>query len=406
MSLSLQPSRMGGRMIVDLHQSYIRGIHVCKPPADGIGAETILPTFQSFARYLRRLSSSSTTPTHPDTNTATADHPTEDNGPDDLLVLYGPAIISEFRAMTWPVVCGFSLVTRNWGVVLVDGLAPISFRDTLFEDALVLSATRKRLLRAIVTCHGQPNHIRTDHSNHLKNQTASADALPGKGEGLIILLYGPPGVGKTLTAEAIAELLRRPLYRVSMGELGTTPEHLEERLQNIFDLCIPWQALVLIDEAELLLQARTSNEILRNAMVCVMLRLLEYYSGILFLTTNNGIDQLDAAIASRITVALEYKSLDLSSRKEIWRTCISRVWNHGRTLDGGEGTSAVPDIRSDDNITTLASQYDKLNGRQIKNAVQLASIICQYEELPLTLKSIQDVLEMTTGTYSTSSTSN
>lgn len=43
-------------------------------------------------------------------------------------------------------------------------------------------------------------------------------------EGTIFLLHGPPGVGKTLTAEAIAELLHKPLYVVSMGELGTTPE--------------------------------------------------------------------------------------------------------------------------------------------------------------------------------------
>ena len=89
------------------------------------------------------------------------------------------------------------------------------------------------------------------------------------------MLHGPPGVGKTLTAEAIAELLHKPLYVVSMGELGTTPEALEERLQDVLDLCGPWHALVLIDEAEMLLERRTKSEVVRNAMVCVMLRLLE-----------------------------------------------------------------------------------------------------------------------------------
>jgi ATP-dependent Lon protease len=37
------------------------------------------------------------------------------------------------------------------------------------------------------------------------------DVMEGKGEGAIFLLHGPPGVGKTLTAEAIAELLHKPL---------------------------------------------------------------------------------------------------------------------------------------------------------------------------------------------------
>lgn len=54
-----------------------------------------------------------------------------------------------------------------------------------------------------------------------------------------VIAGGPPGVGKKLTAEAIAELLHRPLYVVSMGELGTTPEALEALLLGVLDLCMP-----------------------------------------------------------------------------------------------------------------------------------------------------------------------
>ena len=42
---------------------------------------------------------------------------------------------------------------------------------------------------------------------------ASADIIEGKGNGLIILLHGGPGTGKTLTAESVAELAEKPLYR-------------------------------------------------------------------------------------------------------------------------------------------------------------------------------------------------
>ena len=42
------------------------------------------------------------------------------------------------------------------------------------------------------------------------------------------------------------------------------------------------------------MERRTKSDILRNAMVCVMLRLLEYYTGVLFLTSNR-VESLDPA---------------------------------------------------------------------------------------------------------------
>ena len=51
-----------------------------------------------------------------------------------------------------------------------------------------------------------------------KDDTIGTDFMDGKGEGLIVLLHGGPGTGKTLTAESIAELVERPLYRVTTTE--------------------------------------------------------------------------------------------------------------------------------------------------------------------------------------------
>ena len=115
--------------------------------------------------------------------------------------------------MTWPAVVGFSLTAKGWGDVLVDGLSDIPWQPDIF-DRLVLPEKRKMMVRALVR-----------HSTN-----SFQDLVQGKGEGTIFLLYGPPGVGKTLTAESVAELLHKPLYSLSLGTLGTTASELEERL--------------------------------------------------------------------------------------------------------------------------------------------------------------------------------
>jgi SpoVK/Ycf46/Vps4 family AAA+-type ATPase len=180
-----------------------------------------------------------------------------------------------------------------------------------------------------------------------------------------------------LTAEAIAEMLHKPLYVVSMGELGTTPESLEARLQDIFDLCVPWQALVLIDEAETLLERRSKNDIVRNAMVCVMLRLLEYYSGILFLTTNR-VEFIDPAFQSRVTCALWYDPLTVEARAQIWTTMLRQLEIDITTID----------------VDELA--HADINGRQIKNTLQLAAALARHDQVPVGQAHLRETLAVTT----------
>lgn len=100
------------------------------------------------------------------------------------------------------------------------------------------------------------------------------------------VLHGPPGTGKTLTAEGISELLKCPLYMASAGELGTDSRFLEHELQKILDICHTWGAILLLDEADVFLEKRNMQDIHRNALVSIFLRQLEYFQGILFLTTN------------------------------------------------------------------------------------------------------------------------
>lgn len=112
------------------------------------------------------------------------------------------------------------------------------------------------------------------------------DFIEGKGRGLIVLLHGPPGVGKTSTAEAIAEKYGKPLLPITCGGLGLDAERVETALTRTFQLAQAWDCIVLLDEADVFLAQRDKKDLKRNALVSVFLRALEYYTGILFLTTN------------------------------------------------------------------------------------------------------------------------
>ena len=80
---------------------------------------------------------------------------------------------------------------------------------------------------------------------------------------------------------------------MTAGDLGITAAEVEKTLGSVLELCQTWDALVLIDEADVFLEARNSSEIQRNALVCVMLRLLEYYTGCLFLSSNRAAGSID-----------------------------------------------------------------------------------------------------------------
>lgn len=78
---------------------------------------------------------------------------------------------------------------------------------------------------------------------------------------------GEPGTGKTLTAECVCERLKRPLYIVNGGELGMTAESVQGKLKEILALSARWNAIVLIDEADVFLESRNGAGIHRNSLV-------------------------------------------------------------------------------------------------------------------------------------------
>lgn len=241
-------------------------------------------------------------------------------------------------------------------------------------DDLVLPGNHRAMVQSMVETH----------SAGPKTTAARAGGGPeiglvqGKGKGCIILLHGVPGVGKTSTAECVAAYTKRPLFPITCGDIGYEPVEVEKSLQKLFKLAHRWGCVLLIDEADVFLAERDKADVKRNGLVSVFLRILEYYSGILFLTTNR-VGAFDDAFRSRIHLQLYYPKLDEEQSYRVWEMNLKRVsrMSKQRVKDG------LPKIKvHKDRILRFAElNYETLqwNGRQIQNAFQTALALAQFK---------------------------
>lgn len=144
-----------------------------------------------------------------------------------------------------------------------------------------------------------------------------------------------------------------------------------------------WKAVVLLDEADVFLQARDETgggDGKRNSMVAIFLRELEYFSGIVFLTTNI-LQSFDKAIRSRIHLALGFHPPAGPIRRQLWTQCLKKV---------PESEIDMPSISSAVEVLELR----ELNGREISNAVNTARTIARFQGTKLQLKHLVDVLKV------------
>jgi SpoVK/Ycf46/Vps4 family AAA+-type ATPase len=272
-----------------------------------------------------------------------------------------------------PRVFGFALRQKVLVQMLVDNVKEMDQKDkeTAYKK-LELDSKSKNILKTLVLQHS--------------NETNKIDDLiPGKGNGLIVLLHGPPGVGKTLTAESLALLSGKPLYSVSMSDVGTSPTVVEKNLIRVFELATHWKALLLFDEADVFLGTRTLDNLRRNSLVSVLIRILEYFEGILL--TSNRVKTFDEAFQSRIHVAVRYKELTESSRVKIWRIWINKA---------GDNIDDLVEIEEQlESGGELAGA--ELNGRQIRNVFRSALALATARGVgsKLTYKDIRAVLSST-----------
>lgn len=193
------------------------------------------------------------------------------------------------------------------------------------------------------------------------------DIVAGKSGGTTVLCAGPAGVGKTLTAEVYSEIIKRPLYRVHSGQLGLNVTEMEKALKDTLTRAQRWGAVMLIDEADVYIKRRDDN-IAANAVVGVFLRVLEYFNGLLFLTTNR-VDDIDEAIVSRCIAMIKYHHPHKEDRRKIWNVMTQQF-----SLQVGS-----------DLIEELVDLFPTATGRDIKGLTKLVAKYCQHKNLPAEL---------------------
>jgi hypothetical protein len=269
----------------------------------------------------------------------------------------------EHKVPTHPILPVFSLAHHKYVWVNVCNMGEYKYEEGIM-DRLVLPQSHQRLISALVS---NLDVLRMESEVEEKSRTIRA-----KASSAIILAKGPVGTGKTLTAEVYAEEIKRPIYEVQSGQIGTEPEEIEENLRKILARSVRLRMPLLINEADVFVQER-GRDLHQNAVVSVFLRLLEYHTGLVFLNTNRA-DDIDDGILSRCIAQIAYTTPGPNERKRLW-SLLLREFNVEL---------------SDADLERVVHVFPKVAGRDIQNLIRLTSRVCAATDMEFGLKALKE----------------
>ncbi|MGY4532008.1 hypothetical protein ACVW0Y_001124 [Pseudomonas sp. TE3786] len=183
-------------------------------------------------------------------------------------------------------------------------------------DELMLPVAQATQLQEIITAMGNLTRVHHDWGT----------ARPWNEAGLAVLFAGPPGTGKTMAAEAIANQLQLPLYRIDLSQvvnkyIGET----EKNLRRLFDAADAADLILFFDEADALFGKRSevkdAHDRYANLEISYLLERMERCKGLTILATNRRKD-LDEAFLRRLRFAIEFPLPGPEERLRIWRSVI------------------------------------------------------------------------------------
>ncbi|KAI9038958.1 P-loop containing nucleoside triphosphate hydrolase protein [Aspergillus affinis] len=256
-----------------------------------------------------------------------------------------------------PVMAAFGLKDKTWGVFEVECFQEIQGQEL---QKPVLPQGDIEVIEALA--YRQEN----------MQKAWRPDFIQDKDEGQITLLHGPPGVGKTYTVDKADFLGRQPLLSLAIADIGTEEHSIEGELMKWFYFAETWNAILLIDEADIFLERKSNYYLARNGIVSVFLRQMEYFRGICFLTKNR-VEHIDDAFLSRVHVVLEYKSLDGEMSNRIWEAFFVKLLHDmkGKFIIHSQAKRFILDRKEGSEV--------QWSGREIRNTLQTAVALAEYE---------------------------
>lgn len=242
---------------------------------------------------------------------------------------------------------GFDLERKSWGLFDVDEVEPIKFNENAWKH-IVLDESSKNVIEGVVGAFDFSKEAVAD-----EEQT-----------GLIILLHGPSGTGKTATVEAIADHFRRPLYSLSVCSLPLDTTLLVDTLTSRLDAARSWNAIVLIEAGDILMQTQRHEPIMEDLVrISTILEFFEQHRCIVFVTARTT----STAYMSHFAMTIQYPELDGDSRQTMWTNMLS----------GEENNISRRDIEE---LSRVA-----VNGRAMRNIHTTAKALARSSKQPLSL---------------------
>ena len=233
-------------------------------------------------------------------------------------------------------------------------------------DDLVLPAPQLDQLRTVCS---QARHASSVYGAWCFERTMSL------GMGLNVLFSGPPGTGKTMAAEVIANDLKVDLLKIDLSQIvskyiGET----EKNLRQLFTQAASANAILLFDEADALLGKRSAvkdaHDRYANTEVAYLLQKMEEYPGISILTTNVR-QNIDEAFTRRMRFIIEFPFPEDEDRLRIWQT----VWPR-----------EVP-LAADVDLPRLAQLF-RLSGGSIRNIALSAAFLAAEHGEPVAMRHV------------------
>lgn len=242
-------------------------------------------------------------------------------------------------------------------------------------DELVLAEEERQMLRR--AC----DQVRY---KHIVYDRWGFDQRLAYGKGVSMLFAGPPGTGKTMAAQVVANDLGLEMYKVDLSQvvskyIGET----EKNLNEVFNEAKKSNVILFFDETDAILGKRTevkdSHDKNANLETAYLLQKMEEYDGITVMTTNYK-ENIDSAFFRRISYVIHFAFPDAAARKAIWKG----IFPARTPLDEGV------------DFDYLARQFE-FSGGSIKNIAVAAAFMAASEGVSVDMGHIVRAVKYETG---------